>query len=374
MLITSCMWHVVGWLSKLVDHRDFFSFGTFPVCKKVKKSDMNHLGQISSENTLKGRILVVYDSLEWWLCYVKQDRQGYCDTVILRTDLAADQLSYFGSAWEVQLGEDISDYVAGLDNTLESAVGYFGTDTMDRNPYCDLRVAVGDPSIPLYMSGVALKRCKNLSHHLRRCSFYKQLGDRYNTSCFNTKEQMRRCHKVLSSRPKWSLGYLLDLPDRLPSLPPFNLTVFDEFSLMAKLPFFVCIRKKWVEVRKIVFPTDGDLVQLCAVLMDGGSYFARYSNVDELLSACETSRDRDELVFSTEKYPRSLLEQRDTAVVHSPSTVSAASLLCNFAQPPSVPVGCKKVLGKRKQKGIISRPPCTCDEIGVCRAHNILML
>ena len=99
---------------------------------------------------------------------MKDDRQGYCDMVILRNDLAADQLSYFGSSWQVQLGEDISDYVGGLDNSLDSAVGFFGTSTMLRNPYCDLCVAVGDANVPLYMSSTALKRCRSLTNVYQR--------------------------------------------------------------------------------------------------------------------------------------------------------------------------------------------------------------
>ena len=95
--------------------------------------------------------------------YVKEETQGYCKMVILRTDLAADQLSYLGSPGRCSSASDISDYVAGLGNTLQSAVGYFGTATMLRNPYCDLRVAVGNPDIPLFASPSALKRCRSLA-------------------------------------------------------------------------------------------------------------------------------------------------------------------------------------------------------------------
>lgn len=300
--------------------------------------------------SMKGRILVVYNSLEWWLCYVKEETQGYCKMVILRTDLAADQLSYLGSPWEVQLGEDISDYVAGLDNTLQSAVGYFGTATMLRNPYCDLRVAVGNPDVPLFMSPAALKRCRSLAT-LKKRDFFQKLGRPYYAKWFNVKEQCRRCFDTLASRPCWSLRFLLDLPNGIPPLPPFNLTVFEKPFLVAQVPFFLLVGRKWVEVKKLVFPKEGRAVQLSAVELSGSgrSFFAGFVTLAEFLRACEKARDLGELFFVTEKLPKSLMDQRK-ASISSPSTVAAASTLCSISKRKRESVG-PKVIGKRRRKG-----------------------
>ena len=328
---------------------------------------------MSTVSTLKNRIVVVYSCLEWWLCYVKDDRQGYCDMVILRNDLAADQLSYFGSSWQVQLGEDISDYVGGLDNSLDSAVGFFGTSTMLRNPYCDLCVAVGDANVPLYMSSTALKRCRSLTNVYQR-SFFKKLGQRYYSTWFTKEEQCRRCHDTMSSRPSWSLRHLLDMPSTTSVVPPLNLAVFTKSFLSAEVPFYLCLGKRWLKVTKLVFPKQGRAVQLSAVVVrNDNPYYVGYVTMDDFLSVCHKARDCGLLVFLTERLPSSLVKQQQRRSVPSPSTISAADTLLNIAKASKS--SSPTVLGKRKKKGPTVRT-CGCKDSGmfVCQMHNRLVV
>ncbi len=88
-----------------------------------------------------GQLLLLYTYDEWWPGIVVKINKKSVGVMCLRTDLAQDQLGYYGKTSPYNLGLDFTDMIAVEGKTLHSVKSSLVT-TKNEVPYCKLQSAI----------------------------------------------------------------------------------------------------------------------------------------------------------------------------------------------------------------------------------------
>lgn len=176
-------------------------------------------------------LIAVFTDNEWWSCVVTHtSKAGKSRCRILRTDLSSDQLGFFGAYFDVQLGEDVSEFVET--HELGEAPHHFKE---KENPYFPLSVMASH--YPEFLSAAQVSNAFNANKKKIIRAKAKIKEECKKRSAYD--DQMRCSHERLRC--------LLPIDVIQPLY--LNVQVFDEFNEVARqVPYRQYSKGHWHEV------------------------------------------------------------------------------------------------------------------------------
>ena len=261
------------------------------------------------------RLILLYHESEWWPCVVQRRFKGnnkMFSLLILRTDLSIrdNQYKYFGSTWNLELGEDITEFMEKPENSPASAITYMERKKIQKqNPFCTLNSTIWEDDegqIPVYVNGKEIK--SQLARNKKRLNLFFEELHKETKPTMSLKEEMRLCHEKIMASEYFNLNKLLHLlPYSIES--GNNLTTFTLEMAHSELPYYYNHNGKWCSVvaidnqrGKIVVSTE----ILCEEQQKKFSF--RYDDEDKFLVEANNLHDKGEVFLRGEALPIDLWE------------------------------------------------------------------
>ena len=262
------------------------------------------------------RLILLYHESEWWPCVVQRRFKGnnkMFSLLILRTDLSMrdNQYKYFGSTWNLELGEDITEFMEKPENSPASAITYMERKKIEKqNPFCTLKSTIWEDEegeiIPVYVNGKEIK--SKLARNKKRLNlFFEELLKQTDPKTFTLKQEMRLCHEKIMASEYFNLNKLLHLlPYSIES--GNNLTTFTLEMAQSELPYYYNHNGKWCRVVGIE-EQRGKIIVTTEILCEQQkkSLFA-YDDAASFIAELNNLHDKEEIFLRGEALPVDLWE------------------------------------------------------------------